>query len=158
MQRLKVFQSDASGCTSCHDAGLVHVAPSLGHARPMLQKNAVGRLGILIVGEAPNWDDTYHPAKGHLTYDKDTDPTGRFMWQLLTEEVGLREDEIDDVLFTNAVLCLPKEQGGKYPVTAKQLDLCGPWLKLLMKDADVKVVVAMGDKALQALNRLEKHD
>ena len=79
------------------------------------------------------------------------------MWDLLVNEVGLTAAEIDDVLFTNAVLCLPMFNGKKYPVTAKQLDLCKPWLVRLMNEADVRVVVAMGDKALQALNRVERH-
>jgi hypothetical protein len=60
-----------------------------------------------VVGEAPNHADTFDPDKGYLTYDYNTDPTGRFMRTLLIEEAGLRAEEVDDVLFTNAVLCLP---------------------------------------------------
>lgn len=156
-ERLKVFQDDARACTTCHAVDLVHVHEKLGHAKPMLQRSPTGALGILIVAEAPNWGDTYDPKKGHLTYEKDTDQTGRFMWQLLTEEVGLREDEINDVLFTNAVLCLPTGRDKKYPVKTKQLDLCQPWLVRLIEDAGVKVVVAMGGKALEALSRVEPH-
>jgi uracil-DNA glycosylase family 4 len=123
----------------------------------MLQLKPTGALGILIVGEAPNWDDTYHPRKGHITYDPNTDPTGQFMHSLLTDEVGLRPDEISDVLFTNAALCLPSQRDGKYPVGKKQMDLCRPWLVRLIEDTDVKVVVTMGAVPLRALNHIERH-
>lgn len=79
------------------------------------------------------------------------------MRQLLVEEVGLADEEINDVLFTNAVLCLPKLKGEKYPVSTKQLDLCQSWLVRLIHDADVKVVVTMGGMPLQALARIERH-
>jgi hypothetical protein len=102
-----------------------------GCARPMLQRSPTAALGILVVGEAPNWDDTFHADNGHLTYDADTDPTGRFMRQLLTDEVRLTPVEIDDVLFTNAALCLPAERDGKHPVGKRQMDLCRPWLRAL---------------------------
>lgn len=123
----------------------------------MLQPSPTGSLGILIVGEAPNWDATYDANKGYLTYDADTDPTGQFMRRLLVEEVGLSEPEIDDVLFTNGVLCLPTRKGERFPVSAKQTDLCKPWLVRLIEDAAVKVVVTMGGKPLEAVNRIERH-
>jgi uracil-DNA glycosylase len=126
-----------------------------GIAKPMLQRSPTGSLGILIVGEAPNWGDTYK--KGYLTYDADTDPTGRFMRRLLIEEVGLAEQEIDDVLFTNGVMCLPTQKGERFPVSAKQSDLCKPWLVRLIEDAEVKIVVTMGGKPLEAVNRIERH-
>jgi uracil-DNA glycosylase len=159
MRRVKLeqYQADARQCVRCHEPGLVHVDATLGRATPMLGKNPSASLGILLVGEAPNWGDTYDADKGHLTYDKDTDPTGRFMWRLLTEEVRLREDEIDEILFTNAVLCLPAERDGKHRVGAAQLKTCSPWLARLIHDADVRVVVTMGGDALRAVSRVERH-
>jgi uracil-DNA glycosylase len=139
-QRLATLQADASACTRCHEPGLVHVEPRLGRASPLFQRSPSGALGILVIGEAPNWDDTFDPAKRYLTYDADTDPTGSFVRRLLVEEVGLTDSEIDDVLFTNAVLCLPIAKGEKYPVSTKQLDHCRSWLVRLMDDAEVKVV------------------
>jgi len=64
-------------------------------------------------------------------------------------------DLLDDAHFTNAALRLPKGQGGKYPVTAKQMDLCRPWLVRLINDLDVKVVITMGATAVRALNSVE---
>ena len=155
--RLALYHAEAAKCTSCHAHGLVHIEPTQGVAKPMLQRSPTGSLGILIVGEAPNWDDTYDANKGYLTYDADTDPTGQFMRRLLVEEVGLADAEIDDVLFTNGVLCLPTRKGERYPVSAKQADHCKPWLVRLIEDADVKVVVTMGGKPLEAVNRIERH-
>lgn len=69
------------------------------------------------------------------------------MWRLLTEEVRLREDEVDEILFTNAVLCLPAGRDGKHRVGAAQLKTCSPWLARLIHDADVRVVVTMVARA-----------
>jgi hypothetical protein len=69
--QLGVLQAEAAQCTRCHAHGLVHLDDVRGVARPMLQRNPTGVLGILVVGEAPNWDDTYDPTKGYLTYEKD---------------------------------------------------------------------------------------
>ena len=155
--KLVTFESEAKACTRCYEPGLLHIDETRGVARPMLQRQPTGALGILIVGEAPNWDDTYHADKGYLTYDANADPTGRFMRSLLIDDVGLRADEIGDLLFTNAALCLPSKRDGKYPVGKKQMDLCQPWLVRLIEDADVKVVVTMGATPLRALNRIERH-
>jgi uracil-DNA glycosylase len=157
VKRLLLYRSEAERCTSCHAHGLLHVDERGGRAMPMLQRSPTGALGILIIGEAPNWDDTYDPEKGYLTYDYDTDPTGTFMHTLLIEEAGLTEAEIGDLLFTNAVLCLPKAKRTKYPVVAKQLDHCRVWLVRLIRDAEAKVVVTMGATPLQAVSRIERH-
>jgi len=38
---------------------------------------------VVLVAEAPNLSDTFDADKGYLTMDANTDPTGRFMLQLL---------------------------------------------------------------------------
>ena len=157
LRQLSIFQSDARACTRCAQHDLLHVDEIHDLARPMVQRHPTGALGILVLGEAPNWDDTYDADKGYLTYDADTDPTGRFMRTLLIEEVGLTEAELGDVLFTNAVLCLPVEVSGKHRVTRRQIDLCSSWLVRLITDANVKVVVTMGATPLRALNGIERH-
>jgi len=123
----------------------------------MLAKSPTASLGVLVVGEAPNYADTYDSDKGYLTYDVDTDPTGKFMHALLVEEAGLRPEEVDDVLFSNAALCLPSRRNGKHPVSVKQIDACKPWLVRLIEDACISIVVTMGATALRALNRIERH-
>lgn len=123
----------------------------------MLTRLPTAALGVLVVGEAPNHADTFDPDKGYLTYDTDTDPTGRFMRTLLIDEAGLTADEINHTLFTNTVLCLPVRRNDRHPVSIKQVDACKPWLVRLLEDADIKIVVTMGATALRALNRIERH-
>ena len=159
-QRLATFQQEAKTCTRCRDRGganLLFVDPAGRCATPMLAPTPTAALGILVVGEAPNQADTFDPDKGYLTYDYDTDPTGRFMRALLIDEAGLRPDEIYDVLFTNAVLCLPARRNDKHPVSVEQVDACKPWLVRLIADAGISIVVTMGATALRALNRIERH-
>lgn len=159
-RRLAIYQAEAKSCTRCRDHGgvnLLFVDPVGGCATPMLARSPTAALGVLLVGEAPNHADTYDPDKGYLTYDYDTDPTGRFMRALLIDEAGLRPDEIDDVLFTNATLCLPARRNDKHPVSVKQVDACKPWLVRLIEDAEITIVVTMGATALRALNRIERH-
>lgn len=156
--RLAIYQGDLGRCTRCVDAGLLHVHEHRGCAKPILQRGPTGRLGVLIVGEAPNFDDSFNADKGYLTYDAKTDPTGRFFFELLVDIVGLTEQQAqNDLLFANAVACLPKRQGDRHPVTAAQLAACRPWLERLIQDAEPSVVVAMGAKALHALGKVEKH-
>lgn len=158
--RLATFAADARSCERCRvhkGSNLLFVDPIQGCATPILAKAPTARLGVLVVGEAPNRDDTFDTNKGYLTYDFDTDPTGRFMRTLLIDEAGLRPEEIEDVLFTNAVLCLPARRNDKHPVSIAQVDLCKPWLVRLMDDAQISIVVTMGATALRALNRIERH-
>src|SRR5258708_33435018 len=61
---------------------------------------------------------------------------------------GLRAEEVDDVLFTNAALCLPARRNDKHPLSVKQVDACKPWLGPLTEDAAVTVVVTVGATAL----------
>ena len=157
IEGLAAYQRDARRCTRCHDHGLVHFDGRRGVVLPLLQKQPTGALGVLIIGEAPNFEDTYDPAKGYLTYDADTDPSGRFMRQLLVEEVGLSLPELDDVLFTNAVLCLPREQDGKHPVSERQRDHCRPWLRRLIDVPGVRVVATLGSRPLEAVGQIERH-
>jgi len=107
----------------------------------------------VFVFEAPNHADTYDLNKGRMTCDPETDPTCRFMFDLLAH-VGLTPR---DVVLTNAVLCLPASRGGKYPVSGGQLAACLPWLKRLINDVDPRVVVTSGARALTAVDRLERH-
>jgi uracil-DNA glycosylase family 4 len=88
-----------------------------------------------------------------MTCDPTTDPTGRFIYKLL-EHVGLSPN---DVVFTNAVLCLPAASSGKFPVSAAQRHACSSWLRRLIVDLDPKAVVTCGAQALNATKLLERH-
>lgn len=150
---LNAFNQEARTCTRCHEAGLLHVESPEQRARPLFQKNPTCASGVMIVAEAPNWDDTYDPNKGFLTYEADTDPTGRFTVELLAS-VGLKPE---DVLFTNSVLCLPARKGERHPVSARQMKLCRPWLERLVQVTSPLVVLTLGARALAAVGRIEPH-
>jgi uracil-DNA glycosylase len=125
--RLRLLQADASSCVTCHDHGFLFDEPDR-KARPLFQRHPGGASGVLVVGEAPNQTDSFDPDKGYLTYDRETDETGRFARELLSS-VGLA---VEEVMFTNSVLCLPARKGERHPVTAKQLTFCRPWLEGLI--------------------------
>jgi uracil-DNA glycosylase len=154
--RLLTFRQDALACVRCVEAGLLH-RDERGCARPLLARQITGGLGIVVVGEAPNIDDTFDPGKGYLTYDAETDPTGRFMRSLLIDEAGLREEELSEVIFTNAVMCLPARQAGKHPVSTAQIEQCTSWLKRLLDESAATMVITMGATALRALRLIEPH-
>jgi hypothetical protein len=111
---LAVYRSEASSCTRCHDLGLLHRDPDGQPAPPLFHLKATGRSGVLFVFEAPNRTDTYD--KGKMTCGPDSDKTGQLIFELL-RHVGLWPE---DVVPTNAVLCLPAEHKGRYPVRAQQ--------------------------------------
>lgn len=120
---------------------------------PLFHIEGSFRSGVVLVLEAPNFKDTYELEKGRMTCDPDTDPSGQFMLELLAH-VGLTPE---DVMMTNAVLCLPTRSNGKHPVKAAQRKLCRPWLERLIVDSDAAVVAAMGAQALEALKAVEPH-
>ncbi len=144
---------EASRCVRCREQGLVCKHPDGRWAYPLFHQESRCTAGVILVAEAPNFDDTFNAVKGRLTCDPGTDPSGRFMFDLLAS-VGLSPPE---VLFTNVVLCLPRRQDGKHPVTAEQARQCQPWLERLIQEVNAEVVVTLGGQALQALNRIEKH-
>lgn len=136
--------SDCRRCTH-------HLATDV-NARPLFTKYEPVRPRVLFIAEAPNLDDTVK--HGHLTIDADTDPTGKLLHELIRDELGLR---LEDVAFTNAVLCLPKGGAGKYPVTSALRDACRPHLVSFVEALAPVVVATLGAKALEAANRVERH-
>jgi DNA polymerase len=157
-QNLSLFRDTARGCVACRTSGLVHYDSELGWCRPLFDDGATCPSQVIVVAEAPNWDDTYNPTKGRLTYDIETDPTGNFTRDLFAS-VGLAPS---DVLFTNSVLCLPalvlsKDGKKKYPVYSPQMRNCSKWLQMAIDCCNAKVVVTLGGKALDAVNKLSGH-
>lgn len=148
-QQVRAEQSACQVCRAGHEPPLIDAAalPLFGRFRPWPD-------GVLFVFEAPNRDDTVNPAKRHLTIDPDTDPSGRFTHQLITEELGL-----DPVAFqvTNSVLCLPAGSGGKHPVRNSQARACSPNLQRQIAVLRPKVVVPIGSAALAATRLIEDH-
>lgn len=138
-------------CTKC-----AQCSPSLIHegSKPLFGRFNVWRRGVLFVFEAPNWHDTFDKDKGYLTYDRQTDPSGRFARQLMVEELRL-----DPRFFqvTNSVLCLPAKGKGKFTVSGAQRKLCSSMLREQIQVLDPTVVVSVGGAALAATRMLEDH-
>lgn len=147
--RWPVLIERLQGCRTCHDAGRLHPG-----ARPLFGRFRGERSDLLFVLEAPNHDDTFNPAKGYLTVEPDTDPSGRFFHELYSEILG---ESIETLVITNAVLCLPAGSGGRYPVTSKMMTACSPNLRDQIASLDPLVVVTLGGKALDATRVIEAH-
>lgn len=152
-EKLKEFKEEAALCKICRDEGLIYHHSNNKWAFPLFDKNLDCRSGVLAIAEAPNFDDTFDPKKGYLSYDIDTDPTGNFFRDLLNS-VGLK---VQDVIITNAVLCLPARKGVKFPVTPRQARKCACRIKNLIDLVDPTVVLTMGGKALEAIKRIDQH-
>jgi uracil-DNA glycosylase len=118
-------------------------------------RNRPRRSDLLFVAEAPNYDDTFHEAKGYLTVEPQTDPSGAFFHELYTNEL---EEDIEDLAVVNAVLCLPREKKRKaYRVTRKMLRACQPNLRDQIVSLDPLIVVTLGTVALNATRSIEDH-
>jgi len=152
-EAIRRFQQDARGCVRCRAEGLLHRHPDGRSSYPLFHQGSSCRAGVLAVFEAPNLADTFDPDKGRLTFDGETDPSGRFTWSLFAS-AGLGED---DFLCTNTVLCLPARKNGKHPITAGQRRQCQPWLERLIDDVSPGLVITFGGEALAALGRIERH-
>jgi len=155
--KLVAEQSTCEECRLRKKLGLVDVGGSelVDHrAKPLFGRFDPWKNGLLFVFEAPNLEDTIDPAKGYLTYDQETDPTGRFARVLMTEELGLAPQYFQ---VTNSVLCLPRSREGKFPVSAKQAQRCAARLREQIEVLAPAVVVSVGAKALDSLKHIEKH-
>lgn len=102
----------------------------------IFQKDSPRSFDILFILEAPNRDDTYNPKKGYLTVDPDTDPSGRFFYDLYTNELQF---PLNDLFVTNSVLCLPAEKAGAFPVSPLQRRNCLPILRQLIDTFNPKI-------------------
>lgn len=142
---------EIKGCRLCHNA-----IPSLVEKKsfPLFMKESPSQTKILFVGEAPNYNDTYDKNKGYLTINSSTDPSGKLLYQLLTNTLQLSEREF---CFTNVVLCLPKRKGKNYLVTSKQIELCLPNLVKQINTINPKIVCTIGLVALKAIRKIEDH-
>lgn len=116
--------------------------------------NPPGATDILFILEAPNRDDTCNPKKKYLTVEPDTDPSGRFFYDLFVNELQF---PIKDLFVTNSVLCLPAQNKGKYPVTSLQQSNCKAILQRMIDVFNPLVVCPVGAKALVATSHLSEH-
>lgn len=150
---LVALRREVETCIRCRADGLIFRHDDSRWALPLFHRDTTCPSRIVMVAEAPNLADTFDTDKGRLTVDAHTDPTGRFMRQLL-ESVGLTPE---DVLVTNTALCLPAKKAGKFPVVTPLAKNCRPWLERFILAADARVVVTWGRVALRGVHHVEPH-
>jgi len=142
-------------CRKCHQQGLIYRDNLQHEGYPVFFESGNLQSDVIFILEAPNYADSFDPDKKRLTYDAETDPTGRFVRECLTRYLLLQPH---DVYFTNAVLCLPDiDHNGKFPVKRSHIVNCAPNIRTIIDHIDPKVVVTMGGKALSAIRALENH-
>lgn len=150
-KQLRDYQEKAKTCTVCRSRGLLYRNGDGRWAYPVLQQTPTDYKGIVAVMEAANRDDTFGAKKGYQTCDPNTDPTGRFLFQLL-RSVDLAPSNI---ILTNAALCFPVTEKNPKP---QQLESCSRWVAELIESVKPVVVVTFGKAALEAVGRVERHN
>lgn len=152
-QPLAAARREAAACIRCRGDSLIFRHDDSRWALPLFHRDTTCPSRVVMVAEAPNLADTFDLDKGRITVDAQTDPTGRFMRQLL-ESVGLASE---DVLVTNTALCLPAKKAGKFPVVTPLAQNCRPWLERFILAANARVVVTWGRVALRGTHHIEPH-
>ena len=147
----KELISDIGKCRICHQELKTLVDPG---SCPLFMKECPTSTDFVFIAEAPNKDDTYNKGKRYLTVNDETDPSGKFMNKMITKVLELDPREF---CVTNAVLCLPKEKNGIYPVSTKQINLCLPHLIKQIEFYNPKIVSILGSVTLNAIRKIEDH-
>ncbi len=146
-------QDRLSACCVCHamDVGLALAEPG---AYPLFPPSMPETPDVFFIFEASNRDDTFDADKGYLTFDYDTDPSGRFFRELFDEEL---QEPIEDVAVTNSVLCLPRRKGERHPIPARMRRACPMNLRDQIEVLAPAIVAPMRGQALEATRLIEDH-
>ena len=104
---------------------------------------------VMFVGEAPG---RFGAGRSGVPFQGDE--SGRRFESLLAE-AGLQRE---DVFVTNAVLCNPLDlqERNRRPLTS-EMTRCLPYLEAQLDAVQPRIVVALGQVALEALRRIEPH-
>jgi uracil-DNA glycosylase family 4 len=134
----------------CADAAACQRCPTMS-GRPRILSPANGGPGarVIFIGEAPGrlgGDRTGVPFSG--------DQSGRNFERLLAAANLTRAE----VFVTNAILCNPRDEGGRNRgPSCQELASCGDLLARQLAVIDAPVVVTLGAVALKALDALAAH-
>jgi len=105
---------------------------------PKFEVSGKGRLGVLIVGEAPDRDEDI---QGNSFVGK----AGQYLRRYL-ESIGIDFDR--DCWATNAIICHPA--GGRAP-KPDEVDACRPNLTNFLKEYKPKVIIPLGGSAIRSV-------
>jgi DNA polymerase len=136
--------------TLLQDVAACHACSSMNHSHVLGPNNGPSTARVMFVGEAPGRFGAGRSGVPFLG-----DESGRRFESLLAE-AGLRREE---VFVTNAVLCNPLDlrERNRRPLTS-EVKRCQPFLAATLDAVQPRVVVALGQVALEALRRIEPHD
>lgn len=136
-----VLVSDVKKCTRC--SRMTDSCRVLGRASGKLSTQ------LMFIGEAPGRlgaDETAIPFHGDRAGEN---------FERLIDQVGISRY---DFFITNAVLCNPKDENGNNATPTKQeVTNCAGFLKRQLELVNPKIVVTLGNQALQALRLIEDH-
>lgn len=145
-------KKNLAGCEACRENASGNLIDK--NARPLFGKFRPIARGLLFVFEAPNRDDTYNPAKGYITVNAETDPSGTFLYELANRAFGCHPESLQII---NSVLCLPAERNGDRNVSGRQRRLCTENLRQQITILDPLLVVPLGVQPLKALDHVCPH-
>lgn len=141
--------SSGYGYKSGWATAMLDKAPEPDYLEDLLEASC--RSNIMAILEAPNRADTYRLDRGYLTYDANTDETGKRTRRLL-QEIGVSPEE---VIFTNTVQCMPADRGNGPKITSQQRINCRSHFRDLLTIVRPRVILAFGNEALEELHRFE---
>jgi uracil-DNA glycosylase len=101
------FRKAARDCKDCRTCGYLHKDEKLSrYSYPLFHEESSCPSRIIVIGEAPNYDDTYVHEHENLTWKDGKDETSKFTRELF-DSIGLKTS---DVLFTQQCTLSPCSQ------------------------------------------------
>lgn len=138
--RLQALVDKVHACEACSEMRFSHVLGA---------SNGPARARVMFVGEAPG-----RLGAGRSGVPFMGDESGR-RFEAFLSLTGLSRSE---VFVTNAILCNPVDEGGRNRrPRVSEVQRCLPFLRAQVLAVDPRLVVALGQVALDALNRIEAH-
>ncbi len=140
-----------SKCNKCFQKEHPLVDPT---AFPIVLEKPPDNTHILFVFPISSEKDTFLPEVGYLSFDPDVDMDRSVFFDLALYELGW---EIDDLFVTNAVLCLPRLQSDKRPLSMMQQQNCVRNLKYLIDLFKPMIICPLGSRSLESLALIQPH-
>ena len=144
MKSLQAIARNARSCKRCYGEEPIRV--------PLFdEKNSDGKSDIVFVNERPGRQGT--GKSGYVSFDNDDEAA--YFFRECFELVGFCRKK---VFITNACLCHPDFPGYRdTPPTVGEMENCHYWLKQQLETANPKLIVTVGERAMQSVLRYLGH-